>query len=112
MAILAKRFLRIAFLLVALAVCRPASAHPMGNFSVNHYTRITLETDRIRVCYLIDLAEIPTYQELQRANIPTNTIDPNSPTVTDYVAARSVELGKGLILNVDGKAVLLRLVSS
>ena len=45
------------------------AAHPMGNFSVNHYSKITLESDRIRIRYFIDLAEIPTYQELQQANI-------------------------------------------
>jgi hypothetical protein len=41
----------------------------MGNFSVNHYSKITFESDGIRVRYFIDLAEIPTYQELQLANV-------------------------------------------
>ena len=63
-------------------------AHPMGNFSVNHYSKITLENDGIRVRYLIDLAEIPTYQELKSADISTTAIDPNSIAVINYVALR------------------------
>jgi len=84
----------------------------MGNFSVNHYSKITLENHGIRVRYLIDLAEIPTYQELQRANISTTAIDPNSLAVINYLALRGAELGQGLTLNVDGQVVSLRLLSS
>jgi len=62
--------------------------------------------------YFIDLAEIPTYQELQQANIPTTAVDPNSAAVIGYVAARGAELGHGLVLEVDGKTVPLRLISS
>ena len=99
-------------LLFVLGLCRSAVAHPMGNFSVNHYSRITLESDRIRVNYFIDLAEIPTYQELQQANISATSIDPNSAAVTNYVAARGAEFARGLVLEANGKTVPLRLVSS
>ena len=68
--------------------------------------------DRIHIDYFIDLAEIPTYQELQQANIPTTAVDPNSAAVIGYVAARGAELGHGLVLEVDGKTVPLRLISS
>jgi len=84
----------------------------MGNFSVNHYSRITLEGDGVRVRYLIDLAEIPTYQELQQANIPASAIDPKSTTVMIYVTARGAELGRSLILDINGKPAPLRLVTS
>src|SRR5450631_594529 len=105
MTMLAKRLREIAFLLLTLAVFRLASAHPMGNFSVNHYSKITLESDHVRVQYFIDLAEIPTYQELQQADIAANMIDSDSPTVINYVAARGAKLGNGLILDVDGRPV-------
>jgi len=59
----------------------------MGNFSVNHYSKIAIESDRIHIDYFIDLAEIPTYQELQQANIPTTAVDPNSAAVIGYVLA-------------------------
>jgi len=102
------------FLLPALllGICQLASAHPMGNFSVNHYSKIILESDRIRVRYFIDLAEIPTYQELQGANLSATAIDPNSAAVIQYVAARGAQLGQGLSLDVDGRPATLRLISS
>jgi ABC-type nickel/cobalt efflux system permease component RcnA len=51
--------------LVALALSAPgaASAHPLGNFTVNRYTGIELSGGRIYVHYALDLAEIPTFQE-------------------------------------------------
>lgn len=107
-----KRFGRFLSLLLLLSCCRFASAHPMGNFSVNHYSKISMDTDRIRVRYFIDLAEIPTYQELQQANIQATAIDPSSAEVIRYIAARGVELGHGLILEVDGKPTPLHLLSS
>ena len=42
-----------------------AAAHPMGNFSISHYAGITVDPRRVEVRYLIDMAEIPTFQELQ-----------------------------------------------
>jgi ABC-type nickel/cobalt efflux system permease component RcnA len=99
-------------LFFVLGHCRPAAAHPMGNFSVNHYSKITLESDRVRIRYFIDLAEIPTYQELQQAGIATTDIDPSSLAVIAYVSTRGTELGRGLTLNVDGKPTPLRLISS
>src|ERR1700723_1000947 len=112
MTMLARRLRGFAFLLLVLVCFRLASAHPMGNFSVNHYSKITLESDSIRIRYFIDLAEIPTYQELQQANVSVGAIDPNSSTIINYVADRGAELGNGLILEIDSKAVPLRLVSS
>ena len=46
----------------ALAVTRPASAHPLGNFTVNQYSGIVVGPDRITIDYVLDLAEIPTFQ--------------------------------------------------
>src|SRR6478736_200908 len=82
-------FGRLLVLIFLLGVCRVAWGHPMGNFSVNHYSNITLENDRIRIRYFIDLAEIPTYQELQQANISANGIDPNSREVRSYLDVRT-----------------------
>ena len=99
-------------LLFLLGLCRLASAHPMGNFSVNHYSQITLESDRIRIRYFIDLAEIPTFQELQQANLSATALNPNSTAVIDYAAARGAQLGMGLHLDLDGKPAALHLISS
>ena len=108
----------VRFTLSLIAVLCPtalAFAHPMGNFSVNHYSKIDLQANKIEILYFIDLAEIPTYQELQQGNIaavPNGTIDPTSPAVAHLIASRGVELGNGLSLFVDGKPSPLRMVSS
>src|SRR6202167_5484116 len=99
------------FILLTLCLClAPRSyAHPMGNFSVNHYSRISLDREGIRISYIIDLAEIPTYQELQQGNV---TADVPNPAVTRFVALRGAEFGHGLSLVADGKRLPLRLLSS
>src|SRR5579859_2650390 len=109
---LAKVSRKLMILFFILSLCRMALAHPMGNFSVNHYSKITVESVGIRVDYFIDLAEIPTYQELQQANITATAIDPKSAAVINYISNRGTELGHGLILDVNGKPVPLRLISS
>jgi nickel/cobalt transporter (NicO) family protein len=52
--------------LTLLLMPRLAFAHPMGNFSINHYTRIVPQTNSIVLEYIIDMAEIPTFQEMQQ----------------------------------------------
>ena len=39
-----------------------ASAHPLGNFTVNRFSRIEVAGPRVYVHYVLDLAEIPTFQ--------------------------------------------------
>ena len=104
-----KRFYCVALIAICVLLGRRSFAHPMGNFSVNHYSKISAERDGIRVSYIIDLAEIPTYQELQQGNVTANVAD---PAVIRFVGLRGVDLGRGLSLLVDGKRVALRLVSS
>ena len=41
----------------------PASAHPLGNFSVNQYLGLTLHPDRVDATVAVDSAEIPTLQD-------------------------------------------------
>jgi ABC-type nickel/cobalt efflux system permease component RcnA len=39
-----------------------AMAHPMGNFSINHYSKVLLNGQHIHIDYILDFAEIPTFQ--------------------------------------------------
>jgi nickel/cobalt transporter (NicO) family protein len=45
-----------------LLVPAVASAHPLGNFTVNRFARIEVAGDRLYVRYVVDMAEIPTLQ--------------------------------------------------
>src|SRR5882724_6574608 len=42
-----------------------AVAHPMGNFSVNHYAHLAPGTKGLIVTYVLDLAELPTTELIQ-----------------------------------------------
>ena len=59
----------IALALVVLRAPAPAAAHPLGNFTVNQYTRLDVGRESIRVRYIVDMAEIPAFQERQRRGI-------------------------------------------
>ena len=79
----------------ALALVPAAGAHPLGNFSINHLDRISISRDRIDVRYILDQAEIPTFQErgLSRG---------------DVLARKRAEVARRLVLTVDGRRVALR----
>ena len=44
---------------LAFAVSACLWAHPMGNFSVNHYARLQFGAPGVQLTYVLDLAEIP-----------------------------------------------------
>jgi nickel/cobalt transporter (NicO) family protein len=48
--------------LATLALPALASAHPLGNFTINRFSRIEVSGPRLYVRYVLDMAEIPTYQ--------------------------------------------------
>ena len=76
----------------------------MGNFSVNHYSRITLSQDRVKVLYLIDMAEIPTFQEMRKSGLTTADED---PITASFLAEQAQALKEGLSLQIDGRSVEL-----
>jgi nickel/cobalt transporter (NicO) family protein len=45
-----------------LALPVAAAAHPLGNFTINRFSRIEVADQRLYVRYVLDLAEIPTFQ--------------------------------------------------
>ena len=57
-----KRLVLLSLALAALALPAAASAHPLGNFTVNRFSRIEVAGPRVYVRYVLDLAEIPTFQ--------------------------------------------------
>lgn len=47
------------------ALAGRVAAHPLGNFTVNHFARVEAGAERVRVRYVVDMAEIPTFQQSQ-----------------------------------------------
>jgi nickel/cobalt exporter len=101
----AKRAVGIVALVVAMATMpRVAAAHPMGNFSINHYTKIVIGAQSIRLEYIIDMAEIPTFQEIQQRGITARADDPG---LQNYLNAQADTLGRKLTFLVDHDSLLL-----
>ena len=89
----------------ALWVAAPggvAQAHPLGNFTVNHYDHVQFFPDRVEVTAVVDRAEIPTAQRLQ-------TLAPDgSPTAEQLATAAAtdcVALAAAVQVTVDGGAL-------
>ena len=57
----------VAALAVVAGLALPAvvAAHPLGNFTINHFAGLTIAPDRIELDIVIDMAEIPAFQERQ-----------------------------------------------
>lgn len=88
-----------------------ADAHPLGNFSTNHFTRIEVSADQIRLHYVIDMAEIPTFQELQRLNGNGNSV-PSKAELDAYAAHVTERYKDGLLLFIDDARVPLRVLET
>ena len=106
----AARFaLGVAGALVALV--SDASAHPMGNISVSHYAGIEIESDGVRVKYLLDFAEIPAVRELELVDPDVdNRVTPEERE--KYLSAKTQEILPHLRLEVNGKALPLEAIWS
>jgi ABC-type nickel/cobalt efflux system permease component RcnA len=98
----AKSVLMIAFCAGSLV------AHPMGNFSISHYAGIHIERDAVEVRYIIDMAEIPTFQEMQQSGLTARQDDPG---LERYLTAKAGELAKGLEMTLNERALPLKPVA-
>ena len=100
-------------LLAWLALCGcgvETSAHPLGNFTVNRFARVRVEAGGVRVRYVIDMAEIPAFQESQvmDANQDGAVSNEEAAVYLENVAPR---LAEGVVLTSDGARVPLLLKS-
>jgi nickel/cobalt transporter (NicO) family protein len=91
---------RLAVILVvgaALLAPAAASAHPLGNFTINRFSRVEASGHRVYVRYVLDLAEIPTFQAGHiDARAYARRIARNAQFEIDGKAVRLVPLGTAL----------------
>lgn len=93
------RLLRI-FGLASCAVAA-AVAHPMGNFSVSHYARFDVRPGGIDLTYVLDLAEIPTFELVQGWNIDAA----DRSAIVAHAGDQGRAWLSGLRITVDGRPV-------
>ena len=98
------------FVCLALAVFADshcAQAHPMGNFSINHYTRFTAKSDELALRYVLDFAEIPAADQM--AKLDSNSDNAVSAAEESaYLKTVAPQFLDGLSLQIDGDKVALR----
>ena len=106
-----RRLLQALGLFVALILASPVpgSAHPLGNFSISQYAGVHIGEASIALRYFVDMAEIPTFQELQTREMPA---DPADPRVSRYLRDTATALKHGLALEVDGRRLALDVQSA
>jgi nickel/cobalt exporter len=96
-------------LLSLAALTLVLSAHPMGNFSVNHYSKIQIEPDGADILFVLDLAEIPTFELLQKWGM---TAGSPKPDLQAKAVAEAREWAKQLRVTADGKPVTARFLGA
>lgn len=88
---------------LALTPSTSASAHPLGNFTVNRYDGLVATPDRLRVDHVEDLAEIPATQakpDIERLG------------TTEWARERCAKAADGSKVTVDGRAAHLTVAGS
>ncbi|MBP6786229.1 MAG: sulfite exporter TauE/SafE family protein [Candidatus Promineofilum sp.] len=59
------RLIAVTGALLILSLAGVAAAHPLGNFTISRYSALTLRQTAVDVLYIVDMAEIPTFQARQ-----------------------------------------------
>lgn len=92
-----------------LAVEGAASAHPLGNFTVNHLSRLTVANGALHVRYVLDMAEIPTFA-LDRSLDPHGT--PPHAVLARWAGEHARTIAPQLHATADGQSLTLTPVAT
>ena len=88
-----------------------AAAHPMGNFSINHSSVFEAGPDRLTLRYRIEIAEIPTVEELAKLDADGDqTLSPQERAA--YLAQKVPALTDGLSIGINGAPATPTVTSS
>lgn len=100
-----KFYLISAFFVFLFAVS--LSAHPLGNFSFNQYSRLEVEKSRIKLRQVLDLAEIPTFQLNSEIDIDKDGKFSESE-INKYAEKLTPRVLENLSLQINGQPINLR----
>jgi ABC-type nickel/cobalt efflux system permease component RcnA len=105
---------RAAILLAALTIALlggltgEAVAHPLGQFTINHFVRVETGSASARIRYVVDFAEVSAYQETRAADVDQNG-SLSQAELDVYLEGVARSYVSGLLLTVDGAPVELKL---
>jgi nickel/cobalt exporter len=83
-----------------------ASAHPLGNFTINHLAVVRSAGNQLQVHYVLDIAEIPSFQIMHGSS------DWNRATRSAWSYDEGERVKTALAISADGTPVALRLERS
>ncbi|RYG60861.1 hypothetical protein EON80_24355, partial [bacterium] len=96
----------VLFATLAGFVPRSAGAHPMGNFSINHYARFKASGGELALRYILDFAEIPAAERMTA--LDQNSDGKVSPgEKSSYLQTEAPQFLKALSLQVGAQKVAL-----
>jgi ABC-type nickel/cobalt efflux system permease component RcnA len=89
-----------------LSLAGTAAAHPLGNFTINHFSRLDVGSQRMTIHYVVDMAEIPTFQTLQEVDTDGDGTA-SAVELNTYLEQVIPTYGSGLKLAIDDLPVTL-----
>ncbi len=101
----------IAILVISFLWIPKAEAHPLGNFTINHYAGVQVAQDGIGIDYVLDMAEIPAFQEINHLNINRNR-KADSEKIVKYPSQKCDQVKSHLELLINQRSSVLSLVNS
>lgn len=88
---------------LSLLTVGSVSAHPLGNFTINHLAVLRPQAGRLRIHYVLDIAEIPTFQIMHASGAWT------TGRIRDWESEEALRVSNGLSIGANGTAVPLSL---
>lgn len=106
---------RVAVILLTLVqlVSFPSTAfaHPLNNFTINHYAGLTVRRESVTIEYVLDMAEIPTLQEIATFDADGNS-QPDPAEAAPYREAQCRKLSEQTALTANGQPLALAVSAS
>ena len=94
-----------------LLIPAAAEAHPLGNFTINTYDGLRVTPRALEIDHVIDMAEIPTFQQRTQIDSDHNgTI--SGAEATTYAASACAGVGRALTATVAARAISLTVKAS
>ncbi len=83
-------------------------AHPLGNFTINHYTGLELHPDGVAIDYVLDMAEIPAFQTIRHQDHNQNGVmDPDEAATFQPEACAALQSDLSLALDQQPQSIAL-----